>query len=364
MQLSDIITKKISSDGPVSFHDFMELALYHPGAGYYTSLENQIGKKGDYYTSASLTPAFGAMIGRQFEEMWKILGENAFTVVEYGAGTGFLCRDILAYLESNRKLFDQLNYCIIEKSPAMRAKERTHLDEKVSWYDSIKDIPAINGCIFSNELLDNFSVHQVIMNEELMEIFVDYRDGFVELLKPAKKELTDYLAELKVDLPTGFRAEINLEATQWIKEIAASLHKGYVLTIDYGFPSAELYRAYRSRGTLVCYNQHTINECPYTDIGKQDITSHVNFSALHHWGEMNGLDTCGFTDQAHFLVSLGLDEYLEKTKERGRLNEQEIFFLKKTLVADMGRKFKVLIQSKGIPGTRLSGLKCNHPLFF
>src|SRR5688572_14846279 len=164
--LSEIIIQKIKNEGPVSFHDFMEMALYYPELGYYMSAQNKIGTNGDYYTSSNLTPVFGAMIGRQIEEMWSLLEEKAFTVVEYGAGTGFLCHDILDHLKNNEKSYNQLTYCIIEKSPVMREKEKAHLNEKVIWYNSIRDIPEINGCILSNELLDNFSVHQVVMEDE------------------------------------------------------------------------------------------------------------------------------------------------------------------------------------------------------
>jgi SAM-dependent MidA family methyltransferase len=159
-----------------------------------------------------------------------------------------------------------------------------YLSEKVSWHDSIRDIPGFSGCILSNELLDNFSVHQAVMEDELMEVFVDYKNGFVEMLQPAKKELSDYLAELNVVLPKGFRTEINLEATEWIREIATFLEEGYVITIDYGNASSELYSKSKRCGTLLCYHNHSINDSAYTDIGEQDITSHVNFSALCHWG--------------------------------------------------------------------------------
>lgn len=361
MLLSEIIIQKIQEEGPISFHDFMEMALYYPEKGYYTSLQNKIGKTGDFYTSSSLTPAFGAMIGRQIEEMWDILERNNFTIVEYGAGTGVLCHDILDYLKNNKELYDQLNYCIIEKSPVMQQRQKAHLNEKVSWHDTIQDISEITGCILSNELLDNFSVHQVVMEDELMEVFVEYKKDFVELLKPAKKELTDYMAELNVVLPKGFRTEINLEATEWIKDIAASLKKGYVITIDYGYPSKELYSDRRSAGTLLCYNKHTINDNPYIDIGEQDITSHVNFSALSHWGFKNGLICCGFTSQAGFLLALGFKDYLRKTLtlEAGQdvisIVKKESF-LTNTLLVDMGHKFKVFVQGKGILKKDLLGL--------
>jgi SAM-dependent MidA family methyltransferase len=362
MQLSDIIIKKITDEGPISFRDFMEMALYYPEKGYYTSSTDRIGTTGDFYTSSSLTPAFGAAIARQIEEMWDILGRKEFTIVEYGAGTGTLCHDILTYLKTNHEFYNRLNYCIIEKSPAMREKEKSHLHEKVSWYDSIKDIPSIKGCILSNELPDNFAVHQVVVADELMEVYVGYENGFIEMLKPAPKVLKDYLAELEVVLPNGFRTEINLEAIEWIREMATSLKKGCIITIDYGFLSEEMYSERHSRGTLISYNKHRVLDNIYLNPGEQDITSHVNFSALHHWGVKYGLESYGIVNLADFLLSLGFKDYLHKTlsQEKGQdlinLVKRESF-ITRTLLIDMGYKYKVLIQGKGIAPTRLTGLK-------
>ena len=364
MQLDDIIIQKIKDNGPISFRDFMEMCLYYPELGYYTSAHDTIGKRGDFYTSAYLTPAFGAMIARQLEEMWRILGGGSFTVVEYGAGTGYLCHDILLYLKQNSNLYHHLSYCIIEKSAVMREIEKTNLagsnlNEKVSWHDSINDISGISGCILSNELIDNFSVHQVVMQNELMEIYVDDNNGFVEVMQPAGKALQEYIKELNIVLPKGFRSEINLEATKWISDIATCLHSGYLLTIDYGYLSDELYCDRRSQGTLVCYNKHSVNDCPYTAIGRQDITSHVNFSALDHWGMKGGLQSCGFTNQANFLLGLGLNEYLTKAIDEDArfLNYKKNALLKYMLLVDMGNKYKVLIQQKGCSQHTLSGLK-------
>jgi SAM-dependent MidA family methyltransferase len=361
MSLPEIIAEKIKREGPVSFRDFMEMSLYYPELGYYTSINDKIGKNGDFYTSSNLTSIFGAIIGKQIEEMWQVAGMEPFTIIEYGAGTGLLCHDILDYLKNNPKLYDELTYCIIEKSPVMRKKQKAHLHEKVSWYNSIQEIPAVTGCVLANEVVDNFSVHQVVMKDELMEVFVDYKNGFTELLQPAKTELKNYLSELNISLSREFRTEINLEAIEWLKGIAACLKKGFVITIDYGYPSFELYRACRSDGTLVCYNKHTINNDPYNDIGKQDITAHVNFSALNHWGSKFGLTPCGFTNQAAFLLSLGFDNYLRMMNERISGDFMALCrkqaFLKYTLLIDMGSKYKVLIQQKGLPQKELSGLK-------
>jgi SAM-dependent MidA family methyltransferase len=359
MQLSDIIINKIKYDGPISFHDYMEMCLYFPELGYYMTESTKIGKSGDYLTSPLLSPVFGELIGKQLEEMWRLLGEKPFTIVEYGAGTGALCCSILNFLKCNTKLYNELNYCIIEKSPTMRSMEQGYLNEKVSWHESIHDISNINGCILSNELVDNLSTHRVVMKDGLKEVFVDYKHDFIEILRPARKELIDYLAELKVNLPEGYRTEINLNAINWIKEIGTHLKTGYVLTIDYGNPSFELYNAYRKDGTLICYNKHRINSNPYNNIGIQDITSHVNFSALCLWGFKNGLDYCGFTDQLRFLVGLGFSEHIKKKEVNGEdyLNYKKEMFLTQTLLKDMGPKFKILVQQKNVPKYELMGLK-------
>ena len=360
MELAEIIIHKIKNEGPISFQQFMEMCLYYPDLGYYTSNQNRIGKEGDFYTSACLSPVFGALIGRQLEEMWHMLDEDApFTIVEYGAGTGILCQDILTALQNNKEMYDQIRYCIIEKSPAMQAVEKNRLQQKVSWYNSINELSGFNGCVLSNELVDNFSVHQVLMQKELMEVFVDYQNGFIEILKPAKQELKDYVSELGIELPAGFRTEINLQAINWIQEAARALNRGYVITIDYGYPASELYKESRKEGTLMCYHKHKVNSFVYENVGRQDITSHVNFSALSHWGSKSGLSDCGFTDQCHFLLSLGFNEYLNQAMS----SEKDIVTAAKrasiishTLLMDMGRKFKVLIQEKGVCQKKLAGL--------
>jgi SAM-dependent MidA family methyltransferase len=356
MELSEIISHKISRDGPVSFHDFMEMALYEPHLGYYTSIREQIGPQGDYYTSATITPCFGSLIARQLAEMWCQTGKGAFTIVEYGAGTGALCLAILNHLKINyRDFYDQLQYVIIEKSPAMRMKEKACLKDKVSWHEHIADVGAFSGCVLSNELLDNFPVHQVVMKEELMEIYVDYQHGFVEVLRPAKDALKDYFRQLGVSLPKNFRTEINLRMIGWMKDITLQLQKGFLITIDYGYPSAELYRDHRRNGTLLCYYRHQVHDDPYRCIGEQDITAHVNFSALAHWGLNNGLECCGFCSQGQFLRSLGLLEFL-RDAERSDVIDQDVAGQLHNLLADLGSKLKVLIQYKGLPAAKLTGM--------
>ena len=368
--LEAIVSDHIQKTGPLSFHDFMEMALYYPGLGYYTSPNDKIGKNGDFYTSPYLTEVFGHVMAKQFEEMWQLTGKTEFTIVEYGAGPGSLCIDILEQLKNNKAFYKKLKYFIIEKSEVMRLKEqeainKTSTSEKVAWYNSIEEIPPFTGCVISNEVVDNFSVHKVVMCENgLMEVFVDHKNEFLEVLKPAPGILKDYFRNLQVALPVGFCTEVNLQAIDWIKNISSSSKKGFVLTIDYGFPSSELYQQNRRLGTIVCYHKHTVNDLPYINIGEQDITTHVNFSALNLWGAKNGLMNCGFTDQSQFLLSLGLAEHLRRIEETDRNNSEirKKIFLVHNLLMSMGKKIKVLVQQKGLQHPFLSGLKFTQPL--
>lgn len=358
---SEIIIKKIRQKGPISFHDFMEMALYYPELGYYTSAGDKIGKTGDYYTGPNISSVFGEMLGRQIEEMWHILGENEFTVIEMGAGTGLLSCDVLGYLRKNKELYQDIDYRIVEKSPAMREEQKKRIKEKVRWEDSLEGLAGMTGCIFSNELVDAFPVHQVVMGNELMEVYVGYKDGFFETLKPASLEIKDYLNEQGVVLPEGYRTEINLDAIKWIEMVSKCLKRGFVITIDYGYPSTELYQDYRSSGTLMCYYKHTANDNPYQHIGEQDITSHVNFSALERRGRKNALELCGFTDLAHFLLGLGIEGYLEKLKVSDPENYLKKMLNIKALMMEMGETFKVLVQKKDVESKELSGLKRTEP---
>ena len=357
MELREIIIEKIKHEGPLSFHDFMEMALYYPKLGYYTSDHEKFGKNGDYYTSSLLSNMYGQMIGLQLEEMWQIMDKNPITVVEYGAGSGFLCLDILNYLQNNVPLYEHLNYYIIEKSGYLRKKQQALLGDKVRWVNTISELKEINGCVLSNEVVDNFSVHLVVMEDELMEVFVDYTHEFREILKPAADDLKNYFAQQNVRLPAGYRTEINLQAHEWIKEIADSLHRGFMMTIDYGFLSDELYSAERKTGTLACYYKHAVNFDPYVNIGQQDITAHVNFSALHLWGKSYGLESGGFCNQYYFLHSLGLASHLRKLEQEQFPANKEAFNQLYQLLMEMGKKFKVLIQQKGINTRSVKGMQ-------
>jgi SAM-dependent MidA family methyltransferase len=242
----------------------------------------------------------------------------------------------------------------------MREKEKQLLlpnHPNIRWESSLEAIPPVTGCILSNELVDNFAVHQVVMEEELMEVFVTYDGGFTEVFRPAAPELKDYLQQLAITLPKGSRMEINLEATGWIGKVSAALKKGFAITIDYGNSSPSLYS--NNTSTLACFHKHSVSTCPYDRIGEQDITSHVNFSALDHWGRQAGLECCGFTTQGRFLQGLGLTRRLQQLEMAGLTDgiRREAHRQLYTLLVEMGIKFKVLIQRKGLGRVFLSGLQ-------
>ncbi|MBZ0110282.1 MAG: SAM-dependent methyltransferase [Candidatus Scalindua rubra] len=354
----------IHKRGKITFADFMELSLYHPEYGYYTSRKEKIGKRGDYYTSSDVHSVFGELIARQLEQMWRLLGSNRFTVVEIGAGKGWLCHDILNYVKNEYpEFFEKVDYKIVEISPNLIERQSNTLkgfEEKVSWESFSEDgfsFNPIDGCFLSNEFVDSLPVHQVIVeNSCLKEIYLTTKDDmFCETIDElSNPELEDYFNNLKIVLKEGQRAEVNLKALDWVKNISRCLNRGFVLTIDYGHLADALYCDERYRGTLRCYYEHTTSENPYERIGNQDITSHVNFSSIIEEGLRSGLSTTGFVRQSNFLIALGiLNKMNEVQDDISKLLTMKNLFLP----GGMGDVFKVLIQHKGIENPELIGLR-------
>lgn len=359
--LEQKIIDRINTKGPIPFEAFMEMALYEPGLGYYASENTDIGKAGDFFTSQHLHPVFGAMIGRQLEEMWEILGRpSVFHAVELGAGTGLLCMDIMNYLRG-KALFDALAYVIVEINPFLRDKQEKLLHAysgKLTWVSSFRELSAIEGCVLSNELPDAFPVHLVEMDEELKEIYVAFADGHFTEIKGqlSTDSLSGYLREFSIELPAGYRTEINLRIKDWLASSSEILSKGFILTIDYGYPAQEYYSEERNRGTLLCYYRHQVNENPYQNMGVQDITAHVNFSSLKKWGEELGLKTLGFCNQGAFFVSLGIDRVMGELFTNTSDYLFEIAKIKRLILpGTIGETHKVMIQYKGTDNPNLKG---------
>jgi len=348
-------------EGPITFEAFMDMALYEPGLGYYSSEDTEIGRAGDFYTSQHLHPAFGALIARQLEEMWQIMGKPAdFHIVEPGAGAGLMCMDIMRYLES-REMFQSLAYTIAEVNPSLELKQRKLLARftgRISWVSSLKELGEIKGCVLSNELLDAFPVHLIEMQDNLHEIYVTF-DGidFREIKgTPSTKALAEYLNDFSLQLPKGYRTEINLRIKEWLETAGAALSRGFILTIDYGYPAQDYYSEERNRGTLLGYYRHQVNENPYSNIGEQDLTAHVNFSSLKRWGEKIGFSTLGFCQQGNFLISLGIDEIIRELYEDSKDYLFEVAKIKRLIFpGTLGETHKVMIQFKGEGVPRLRG---------
>jgi SAM-dependent MidA family methyltransferase len=335
-----------------------------------------IGRTGDFYTSPHLHSIFGAMLGRQMEEMWIIIGKpDIFHVVEMGAGMGYLAKDMLEYLNGKgrraksreEKFFEHVRYTIVELNPAVRAKQQELLSEfsdKVKWVSHINELKPITGCFLSNELLDAFPVRLIEMSDNgLKEIYVSM-DGndLVEVKMPCSAEVKEYFNEFDIKLPEGYKTEVNLKIKDWLSEVGNKLSEGFILTIDYGYPAQDYYSEDRNRGTLLCYYHHQINENPYQNIGEQDLTAHVNFSSLKKWGNEVDLKTLGFCPQGAYFVSLGIDEVIIEFYG----DSPDVFDVAKIkgliMPQGMGESHKVMIQYKGKDEPKLKGFLLRNQL--
>ncbi|WP_254173980.1 class I SAM-dependent methyltransferase [Planktothrix pseudagardhii] len=374
--LCNFIAKKIieNSDHRITFADYMNWVLYHPEYGYYTVNEPQFGAAGDFVTSPYFGSDFGEMLAEQFVQMWEILDyPTPFTLVEMGAGQGLLASDILLYLKKQYpEFYSKINYIICEKSAFLKQqqqkqlKNQLNLNSSIQWCDlETLQNEAIIGCFFSNELVDAFPVHQVIVqNRQLQEIYITidpqtttdikFQETIGEL---STENLTDYFKLIEIDLcspayPEGYRTEVNLMALDWIKTIASKLNQGFILTIDYGYPAQRYYLPSRREGTLQCYYQHRHHNDPYINIGKQDLTAHINFTALDRYGEHYNLHSLGFTQQALFLMALGLGDRIAALSQPSEYSVSEVLQRRDclhSLIDPMGLgNFGVLLQSKGL----------------
>lgn len=371
--LRHFIISQIRAEGPVTFARFMDWCLYHPDYGYYGSGRAKIGKEGDYYTGPCVSPLFGGMVAKQLCQMSELLGNNTFTILEIGGGRGFLCADILAWMKRREPaIYGRIEYCLIERSPVFLAEQRHLLAEsveegKVSWLSTntlASEAFSLTGCIISNELVDAFPVHRLICEGgEPREIYVDEVAGqFVErhgaLSDPG---LGSYFSSLDVTLVEGQMAEVSLQALMWLEEMANFLKRGFLLTIDYGDQAVRLYDSCRSRGTLRCFYQHQLSDSPFENVGQQDITAHVNFTALMRKGEEMGIALTGLVPQYRFLLAMGLlDEMAEISVDMDPLESLQLRLSLKSLIEPekgMGEIFKVLIQHKGLEKPALQGLQ-------
>jgi len=387
VSLREKIELEIRDRGPIPFSRYMEMCLYDPELGYYSRSAEQFGKAGDFYTSSDVHAVFGRLLARQFEEMWRALGSPAsIEILELGPGRGLFAQDVLDWSEEKfPEFFEALHYLLDELSPSLRAKLQGTLSRhfeagKVSLCDEkgmtsvvppagqsnpalAAEVPRI---VFANEFFDALPV-EILSDQGSLRISA--KDGrFVETwVAPSPDEL-EFLERYSVQPAPGERIEIPLLAQQCIAPIAASMERGFFVIIDYGYTRAE-HLAGRHRGTVMTYRQHSASPNPYEAPGEQDITAHVNFTALAQAAEQAGMQVQPLLTQSQFLMGIGEGNQFADAFEEARLPQEraKVALQLKHLVtpAGMGESFHVLVASKNVDPSsvaKLSGLSFGKSL--
>jgi len=335
--------------GWISFARYMELALYAPGLGYYSAGARKLGKAGDFVTAPEISPLYGQTLARQVHE---ILHAGFDEVLEVGAGSGALAATLLEELERSGR--PPRNYLILELSADLRERSRDtlaarvpHLLERVAWLNRLP--PAFSGVVLGNEVLDAMPANVVRVHRgNIEEGGVGVRnDRLGWSWRLASGELRE--AARALDLAEGFRTEIALAARGFVRTLAGVLEKGVALFVDYGFPGKEYYHAQRSEGTLMCHYRHHAHADPFFVPGLQDITSHVDFSAVASAGQAGGLELAGYTSQAQFLVNCGITDVMSRTPAEDGAKFLPLANQANRLMspAEMGELFKVIALSRG-----------------
>jgi SAM-dependent MidA family methyltransferase len=336
----------------LTFVEFMQMALYAPGEGYYSSGLPKLGTQGDFITAPELTPLFGKTLANQCQQIMTTL--DAPAILEFGAGTGALCVAILEQLAEHQCLPEA--YYILEVSANLRHRQSEliqqkipQLADKVVWLEQWPETP-FNGVVIANEVLDAMPVHRFMCVEEgILESYVglDEHQQLKELFKPSENpRLVDYINQRLEIKNTPYLSEVNLFIDDWIANIYAILNQGAVLLIDYGFPRHEYYHPDRNQGTLMCHYQHHSHPDPLQHPGEQDITAHVDFTHVAEAGQQAGFHVAGYTDQASFLLANGLLSFVNTLDNEVEQIKAKQAIKQLTLPSEMGELFKVIALTK------------------
>jgi SAM-dependent MidA family methyltransferase len=368
----------IRERGALTVAAFMDLALYHPDHGYYARQARPTGRAGDFFTSVDVGALFGELLELQIAEMADILRQNPanpenpenletpFDLVDAGAGNGQLAADILRAAEQRHPdLFQALRLHLVETSPEARRAQRAVLGPLAPRLatSSAQLPPSFEGVLIANELLDAMPVHQVVARADgLREIYVDVEgDRALTMAErpPSTSELGAYLERLNISLEPGWRVEINLRATEWVRDAARRLRRGFIVLIDYGHEASELYSLAHAGGTLTSFSAHRMTgpeaawPAPWLlRPGEQDLTAHVDFTSVRRAAEAEGLVTLGFLDQTYFLMGLVADRLREL--EQAPL-ERRLTFKTLLMPGGLGGTMKVLILGKNVGAPPLVG---------
>lgn len=346
--------------GGIPFARYMDLALHAPGLGYYSAGSTKLGAAGDFVTAPEISPLFGRCIARQAAEVLAMPGGGS--ILEIGAGSGALACDLLTELERMEALPER--YTILEISADLRERQIRRIDERiphlaarVEWIDRLPS-GGFRGLVLANEVLDALPVHRVRVDAagKLTESCVSWeQDRFVWTWGPSSDARLAPRVEAILTacgpLAPGYCFEINLELEAWIAAVAAALERGLILLVDYGYPRREYYHPERSGGTLMCHYRHRAHDDPLILPGLQDITAHVDFTAVAEAGTRAGLEVAGYATQAWFLLGSGLQELAARALEgapdveRARISHQ---VQRLTLPGEMGERFKVMALARDL----------------
>ncbi len=364
LALSEKLIKHIKqimeeAGGMISFAEFMDLALYAPNLGYYSAGVRKLGEQGDFITAPEISPLFSKCLARQCQQILSNL-EDA-VILEFGAGSGIMAADILLELESLNQLPSQ--YLILEISADLKqqqqitlAKKVPHLLERIQWLDSLPQ-QALKGIILANEVLDAMPIHRFKINENsISEFYVTIseknNEPFAWKKVPVQVNNPLHIAinNLELDFPNDYVSEINLTSTAWIKSVADILEAGVILLIDYGFPSREYYHVQRNQGTLMCHYRHHSHGNPLILAGVQDITAHVDFTAIANAALEAQLEVAAYSNQTNFLLACGLTDLLSQIDFNNTKNYLQASQQVKKLILphEMGELFKVMALTRQI----------------
>jgi SAM-dependent MidA family methyltransferase len=338
-----------AAGGWIPFDRYMELALYAPGLGYYAAGARKFGDSatgGDFVTAPEISPLFARALAAQVAELFEQVPPR---IVEFGAGSGVLARDLLAALAASGVNVER--YSIVEVSPDLAARQRSLLaGAPVEW------LPApprpFDGVMLANEVLDVMPVKLFVKRgAATLERGVVVRgNAFAFEERPAGPPLAEAVASIEAELgplADGHTSEVGLVAASWMRSVSEWLARGALIAIDYGFPRREYYHPHRLMGTIMCHYRHHAHADPFWLPGLCDLTAHVDFSAIADAAHSGGLDVLGYTSQAHFLLNCGLLEMLQADHDHARANEAHRLLSE----AEMGELFKVLAVGQGIAGT-------------
>ena len=345
--VSFIVQTMQENGGSLPFIEFMKHALYAPGLGYYSTLQWDAQK--DFVTAPELSPLFSQCIAKQCQQILSSLQDGV--ILEFGAGSGRMAAEILKELARLDHL--PARYFILEVSAQLRQRQQLTLQthaheflERVCWLDRLPSQP-LQGIILANEVLDAMPIQRFSLEEkDVGEFYVSYQDDHFAWRVFSTPDLTlrHAVEALRSDLSVGYVSEINPVLPGWIRSLSAVLSRGVIILIDYGFPRREYYHPQRHQGTLMCHYQHRAHTDPLILVGLQDITAHVDFSAVAQAAMSTGLHVAGYTTQAHFLLACGLPEllshYYSKDFKAYLQVAQQVKML--TLPSEMGELFKVI----------------------